>query len=114
MLADSSCPLCNEAAETAAHLYTGCWFASEIWFRIGNWCRLQPFYAFHVSDLLMLSETGSKNKDQQQLIRGIIYTSMWCIWNELNAKIFTGKCRRVVEVVENIKSSTFFWVRHRS
>ncbi|PWA67186.1 reverse transcriptase domain, Reverse transcriptase zinc-binding domain protein [Artemisia annua] len=113
-LADLNCPMCNEAAESVTHLFTGCWYASEVWSRVGSWCRLNPIYAFDVSDLLLISDTCSKNKDEKQVIRGIIYTSMWCIWNEQNAKIFTGKCRRAVEVVENIKSYAFFWVRQRS
>ncbi|PWA38429.1 reverse transcriptase domain, Reverse transcriptase zinc-binding domain protein [Artemisia annua] len=113
-LDDLLCPLCNTVAETATHLFTGCFFTSEIWARVGSWCRLNPIFAFEVSDLAMMADTYSKTKEEKQIIRGIIYTSMWCIWNERNARIFTGKSRKAIEVVETIKSSSFFWVRHRS
>lgn len=109
-----SCPLCDADLETSIHLFTGCLFSSEIWARVGSWCRLSPIFAFDVRDLLMMADNLTKTKKEKQIIRGIIFTTMWSIWNERNARIFNGKSRRAIEVVETVKSSSFFWIRNRS
>ncbi|PWA75320.1 reverse transcriptase domain, Reverse transcriptase zinc-binding domain protein [Artemisia annua] len=109
-----SCPLCDADQETAMHLFTGCLYTSEIWSRVGAWCRLSPIYAFEVADLIMLADNQMKNKKEIQIIQGIIFTTIWSIWNERNARIFNNKSRRAIELAENVKVSTFFWIRHRS
>ncbi|PWA64830.1 reverse transcriptase domain, Reverse transcriptase zinc-binding domain protein [Artemisia annua] len=78
------CPLCDADQETSTHLFTGCLFTSEIWSRVGAWCRLSPVFAFDISDLLMLADNQTKTKKEIQALRGIIYTAMWSIWNERN------------------------------
>ncbi|XP_022041989.1 uncharacterized protein LOC110944644 [Helianthus annuus] len=111
---DGSCAICNEDLETMMHLFTGCVFSDEIWARVGSWCRLSPIYAFEVKDLLKMAGTQTKTKKEKYILRGIIYTTMWSIWNERNARIFKGNSRKLVEVVEIVKSTAFLWIRHRS
>ncbi|PWA50793.1 RNA-directed DNA polymerase, eukaryota, Reverse transcriptase zinc-binding domain protein [Artemisia annua] len=108
------CPLCDADQETSTHLFTGCLFTSVIWSRVGAWCRLSPVFAFDISDLLMLVDNQTKTKKEIQTLRGIIYTAMWSIWNERNDRVFNNKSLRAIEVVKNIKLSSFFWIRHRS
>ena len=56
------CPLCDVDQETSTHLFTGCLFTSEIWSRVGVWCRLSLVFAFDISDLLMLADNQTKTK----------------------------------------------------
>lgn len=109
-----SCVLCNSDSETILHLFTGCLFSAEVGSRIGYWCRLEPIFAFDVSVLLKMVNIPLKSKYMKYVLRGIIFTTMWELWNERNTRIFKGKRRRAMEVVESIKSTSFFWIRNRS
>lgn len=108
------CDLCNSVEETSTHLFTGCVFAAEIWSRVEAWCRMAPIFAFEVSDLLKLAGSQATSKDNKYILRGIMISTMWALWNERNNRIFNNKNRRAIEVVENIKSTSFFWIRNRS
>ncbi|XP_021979513.1 uncharacterized protein LOC110875619 [Helianthus annuus] len=88
---DMSCVLCEADSETAIHLFTGCIFSSEIWARVALWCKLAPLFVFDVKDLLSLAETQTKTKQERYILRGIIFTTMWTIWNERNSRVFGGK-----------------------
>ncbi|XP_021986149.1 uncharacterized protein LOC110882437 [Helianthus annuus] len=113
-LQNASCVLCQSDPETAIHLFTGCLFSNEVWSRVGAWCRLSPIFAFDVTDLLQVAETQTNSKEAKYILRGIVFTTMWALWNERNARIFKDKSRRPIEVMENIKSSSYFWIRNRS
>ena len=39
---------------------------------------------------------------------------MWSIWKERNDRIFQGKRRRSIEVVESIKMTSYFWFKNRA
>ncbi|KAJ0454427.1 hypothetical protein HanIR_Chr15g0739921 [Helianthus annuus] len=68
-----------------------------------------------VLDLLHIPETQLTSKDKRYIVRGIVYTTMWVLWNERsNDRIFNNKRRRPAEIVENVKSTAFFWYRNRS
>ena len=108
------CDFCNSNAETSTHLFTGCIFAAEIWSRIEAWCRISPIFAFEVSDLLKVADYQRASKDNKYILRGIIITTLWAVWKERNNRIFNNKRRRAIEVVEHIKSTSFFWIRNRS
>ncbi|XP_021980231.1 uncharacterized protein LOC110876367 [Helianthus annuus] len=108
------CALCNSDEETTLHLYTGCFYATEIWSGIQDWCRLAPIFALEVSDLIKMVDLITTTKQSRYILRGIIITTMWELWNERNNRIFKGKSRRALEVVENIKTTSYFWIRNRS
>ena len=108
------CIFCSFDAESASHLFTGCSFATEVWSRIATWCRLPPIFAFEVTDLINLASYQSPTSKDKYILRGIMVTSIWALWNERNNRIFKGTNRRAIEVVEHIKSYSFFWIRNRS
>ncbi|KAD2805671.1 hypothetical protein E3N88_39048 [Mikania micrantha] len=113
-LQQTSCALCFSEQETAIHFFTGCGFSYEVWRRVETWCHLSPLFVFDVSDLLQVAENQTNSKNARYILRGIVYTTMWALWNERNARIFYNKYRRPIEVMETIKSKTFFWIRNRS
>ncbi|PWA81931.1 reverse transcriptase zinc-binding domain-containing protein [Artemisia annua] len=108
------CVFCSSYAESASHLFTGCIFATEIWSRVATWCRLPPIFAFEVTDLLNLAVYQAPTSNDKYILRGIMVTSIWVLWNERNNRIFKGTKRRAIEVVEHIKTTSFFWIRNRS
>ncbi|PWA92358.1 RNA-directed DNA polymerase, eukaryota, Reverse transcriptase zinc-binding domain protein [Artemisia annua] len=106
------CIFCRFDAESASHLFTGCIFATEVWSRIATWCRLPPIFAFEVTDLINLASYQVPTSKDKYILRGIMITSIWALWNERNNRIFKGTNRRAIEVVEHIKSYSFFWIRN--
>ncbi|KAK9050814.1 hypothetical protein SSX86_030213, partial [Deinandra increscens subsp. villosa] len=113
-LQSDSCIFCQSDQESSLHLFTACIYAHEVWNRLVDWCRLPPFFAFSVQDILQLGESHQVLPSQKTILRGIVYTAIWALWNERNARIFTRKFRRPVEVLESIKTTSFFWFRHRT
>ena len=104
------CNLCDLELETTNHLFTGCVFAAEIWSWVESWCHLPPIFAFDVSDFLKIANLQATSKHSRYILRGIVFTTLWAIWNERNDRIFKGKRRRAIEVVESIKMTSFFLV----
>lgn len=111
---DVSCVFCQSDQESALHLFSGCMFSLEIWNKVSSWCRLGQFFAFDVKDILEFVEAHSISKKKKYALRGIVFTTLWSIWNERNKRVFEDKSKRVSEVVEIIKSTSFFWIRNRA
>ncbi|XP_022004627.1 uncharacterized protein LOC110902226 [Helianthus annuus] len=108
------CAFCQADLETSFHLFTGCMFVQEVWYMVETWCRLNPNILFDVADILKVPETLTLTKKAKHVLRGIVYTTLWVIWNERNNRIFNNKHRRPIEIVETIKFTTFFWICNRS
>ena len=108
------CSLCDSEMETATHMFTGCCFATEVWSRVEAWCRLSPSIMFDVPDIINIASAQANSKRSKYVLQGIVFTSMWVIWKERNERIFNGKRRRAIEVVESIKMTSYFWFRNRS
>ncbi|KAL6510920.1 hypothetical protein OROGR_022044 [Orobanche gracilis] len=113
-LQNDLCGFCDSNAETSTHIFTGCLFVAEIWNRVEHWCRLNPSIVFDVIDLIKITKNHPLTKQARIILRGIIFTSMWTIWNERNDRIFQSKRRRATEVVESIKMTSYFWFKNRS
>ncbi|PWA87559.1 reverse transcriptase domain, Reverse transcriptase zinc-binding domain protein [Artemisia annua] len=108
------CGLCDTDTETSTHIFTGCFFAAEIWSHVDSWCRLTPSIVFDVNDLMKITKSQPLTKQAKYILRGIIFTTLWTIWNERNDRIFQGKRRRATEVVESIKMTSYFLFKNRS
>ena len=108
------CPFCNMVEEDLKHLLVGCGFAYGVWSGICKWCKLDPFFAYAFDDLLMLYKNVHGGKWRKKIIRGIVMITTWVLWNARNAKIFQDKNMKVVEVVAEIKSRAFIWLKNRS
>lgn len=113
-LHQSLCVFCHSMQETITHLFTGCMVTYEVWNRVESWCQLPHSFAFDVQDIILLAENDSYSKDKRHILRGIVYTTLWVIWNERNARIFSNKHRRPIELVQIIKHTSYFWIRNRS
>lgn len=110
----TECRFCQEDLETTSHIFTGCCYSNEVWFRVENWCRISHSFLFDIPDLLKVPECQTEYKDSKHILRGIWYTAIWMIWNERNERVFNDKKRHPVQLVENIKTKAYFWIRNRS
>ncbi|KAJ0456229.1 putative reverse transcriptase zinc-binding domain-containing protein [Helianthus annuus] len=111
---DMSCPLCSTADEDLKHLLVGCGFAYGVWSGICKWCKLDPFFAYDYDDLLMLYKNVHGGKWRKKIIRGIVMVTTWVLWNTRNVKIFQDKDTKIMEVVAEVKSRSFLWLKNRS
>lgn len=108
------CSFCQEELETTLHIFTGCPYSHEVWIRLEDWCKLSHTFFFDIPDILRLPESLSLSKDRKCILRGIVYTALWTLWNERNDRIFNNKQRRPLQIVEHIKSTSYFWICNRS
>ncbi|KAJ0482194.1 putative reverse transcriptase zinc-binding domain-containing protein [Helianthus annuus] len=111
---DVLCPMCSVADEDIRHLMVGCEFAYGVWTVICKWCKLDPFFAYDYDDLLMLYKNVHAGKWRKKIIRGIVMIITWVIWNTRNAKVFQNSSTNIIDVVAEVKSRSFLWLKHRS
>ncbi|PWA53873.1 RNA-directed DNA polymerase, eukaryota [Artemisia annua] len=111
---EGSCALCGEGSESVEHLFTNCWVAMRVWNHICSWTRVQHFFAFSFRDLIEVHKhVGLKGK-AKKVFQGIIFLSCWVIWRARNKLKFEGKQVKIEEVISDIKSIGFLWVRSRA
>ncbi|PWA80208.1 RNA-directed DNA polymerase, eukaryota [Artemisia annua] len=110
---EGMCSVCEEGLESVEHLFTSCSVALMVWNLICKWTHVQRFFAFSFKDLIeMHDHVGLKGK-AKVVFQGIIFISCWAIWRARNKLKFEGIKIKVEEVVSEIKSMGFLWVRSR-
>ncbi|KAJ0427646.1 putative RNA-directed DNA polymerase [Helianthus annuus] len=108
------CALCGELEETCEHLFVTCQFAQIIWHVIGQWCKYPALYAFCFRDVLDFYKWAPGGKKKRKAFQAITLITIWCIWKQRNEIVYGGSQLSVANVVEEIKSRSFFWVRIRA
>ncbi|XP_022014135.1 uncharacterized protein LOC110913621 [Helianthus annuus] len=113
-VADISCPLCASGDETAAHLFTACCFAAEVWAKVSRWCKVPYLVAFSFKDIIQAHlHCGLKGKEQL-MYQGIVIITCWLIWKARNELVFSGKPPKAEDVFCSIKSVSYLWFKYRS
>ncbi|KAJ0599091.1 putative RNA-directed DNA polymerase [Helianthus annuus] len=113
-VADISCPLCATGDETAAHLFTACCFAAEVWSKVSRWCKVPYLVAFSFKDIIQAHlHCGLKGKEQL-MYQGIVIVTCWLIWKARNELVFSGKPPKAEDVFCSIKSVSYLWFKYRS
>ncbi|PWA75409.1 RNA-directed DNA polymerase, eukaryota, Reverse transcriptase zinc-binding domain protein [Artemisia annua] len=111
---EAICSICGEDNESVEYLFTSCWVAMLVWNHICSWTRVQCFFAFSFRDLIEVHEhVGLKGK-AKKVFQGIIFLSCWVIWRARNKSKFEGKKVKIEEIISDIKSIGFLWVRSRA
>ena len=113
-IVDVACPLCEAANEEINHLFAGCGYSFGVWNYICRWCKLDPFFAYDFDDLLQLFRNVHGGKWRKKIVRGIVMVTVWVIWKTRNEKVFQQVSRQVRELVAEVKSFSFLWLKNRS
>ena len=107
------CSLCSDGEESADHLIISCYIAAATWQAISDWCNIPPLFAFSIKELLLVHEDNRYGKVKKAHLQAVIYTTCWCIWKERNEAIFKNKRPSVSNIVREVKSLSFLWVKNR-
>ena len=100
---DSSCVLCGEEEENRDHLFFGCAYASNVWRRVLH--RNQQGYNC-VNWQEELNEAIHRFRGSSlaaRLGRLTMAVTMYCIWEERNARIFQHICRTEDAIMASIQ-----------
>ncbi|MFS8023181.1 hypothetical protein Hanom_Chr16g01448441 [Helianthus anomalus] len=62
----------------------------------------------------MLYKNVHGGKWRKKIIRGIVMVTTWALWNTRNVEIFQDKDTKIMEVVAEVKSRSFLWLKNRS
>lgn len=111
---DLACGLCGSADETGDHLFCDCRIAMEVWNYVGSWCRLAPIFLFSRMDIFDIHQVEGLNKKGKELVKGIIYTTVWCLWKARNEKRFSNISIDSRRILQDIKTYSFLWYSNRA
>ena len=109
-----SCPLCEGAVETSAHLFFECCVVKDIIRKICIWwnVNVMEFSSFDgwASWILNL-RISSKHKN---ILEGVCYALWWFIWTFRNKKIFGVMSPSKANIYDDVVLYSFYWCRYRS
>ncbi|XP_076931545.1 uncharacterized protein LOC143596728 [Bidens hawaiensis] len=107
------CPLCGEVDETVEHIFASCGFAQHVWQTLAHWSNIPNCYVFSVRDILEMHKYSGFNSDKREMFQGVCLTALWVIWKARNEVVFNGRPAILGEVVADIKSLAFLWLKNR-
>ncbi|XP_021990982.1 uncharacterized protein LOC110887718 [Helianthus annuus] len=114
-LQETSCKICGEGDEDAAHILINCNFARRVWEAVQIWTGLSMVNdVSNVYDLLKKTTESNKSRCKRKILHAIAIQTMWLLWRNRNDKIFSGRSRTVQMIIEEIKDASFLGVRQRS
>ncbi|XP_022023779.1 uncharacterized protein LOC110924045 [Helianthus annuus] len=108
------CSFCDEYEKSVDHLFTACSVAIRVWAAVSAWCNIPPIFAFEFKDLLDIHNSLQMGKKAKKLILGLVIISCWCIWKCRNELVFKQSRRSLQDILAEIKSRGFGWVKNRS
>ena len=112
-LHSTRCPLCDEALETAQHLFVECMVAKDIWIMIKKWWGLGE-YPRQLHDLLSWSHSVPLETLTKVCFDVVICTTTWTIWRYRNRVCFDPKPPRKDTLMEEIQILSHSWICHRN
>ncbi|KAJ0609369.1 putative reverse transcriptase zinc-binding domain-containing protein [Helianthus annuus] len=110
----TECIICREYPETSDHLLVSCGYAQIVWQALFQWCKTHPILAFSLRDILDSYKQLDGSKERRKAFHAVCLVTVWSIWNMRNELMFRGKDKSVNNIVEEIKTKSFLWIKNRS
>nr|GEV52053.1 hypothetical protein [Tanacetum cinerariifolium] len=83
------CLVCSEHAESVDHLFFTCEMARDIWVRLARWCQLVILDVPNITEWFSWLDTTQLSKKAMIILKGVVATMLWSIWNFRNTLIFS-------------------------
>ncbi|KAL4583053.1 hypothetical protein LXL04_007617 [Taraxacum kok-saghyz] len=112
-LSSSVCGTCGVAEESVDHLLRDCSWAKEVWSSIQLWCDIDLSNVGSIDCLLNTGHEFLKSPIQLKVTNAVILTTLWAIWKARNARVFNNIETPPAKVLEDIKTSSFLWIKNR-
>ncbi|PWA54475.1 RNA-directed DNA polymerase, eukaryota [Artemisia annua] len=78
------CSACQDAPESAAHLFFECDFVKKLWTDIFSWCCISPREIHNPLDLTLALDVGPRNISFKMCIDAVFCTTCWWLWRARN------------------------------
>jgi hypothetical protein len=113
-VADSTCPVCGDVAETPGHLFLHCSFASTVWYALNRWLGVMvvlPADAV-MSYCVLVGSGGNKKVRRGYSIVWLAY--VWILWRVRNDRVFNNITENIDDTVDTIQRISWQWYLHKT
>ncbi|XP_021980075.1 uncharacterized protein LOC110876206 [Helianthus annuus] len=110
---DVNRPFCNSNEETVGHIFTSCSAASIVWQHVSIWCKVTPFSASTVREILEIHDHVDLKGPAKDVLHGIIIIGCWSLWRARNGIKFENKQVRIEDIIREVKSVGYLWISSR-
>ncbi|KAK9075730.1 hypothetical protein SSX86_004059 [Deinandra increscens subsp. villosa] len=107
------CSRCNLHEEDVSHALLLCAHTSEIWNKIGLWCKFQFNTTSNLELLFSQIKDLNNSCRSENLLLTIAMATCWTIWKSRNKKDFEDRNIPPGLLVDEIKADSFMWIRCR-
>ena len=98
---DNACALCDQALETACHLFLGCVFSRQVWHALLEPIHLVALLPDRVQELdkWWIQQRGLIDLASRPLFDSLLLLVAWTIWKERNCRLLGRRPSLVLDVV---------------
>lgn len=85
-----TCAMCDQAPETVAHLFVGCVFSREVWFKLLQPLGLSSLMPMGEPDLgqWWIHQRSRLDRASRPLFDSLVLLVAWAVWKERNGRVF--------------------------
>jgi hypothetical protein len=107
-----ACALCDQASETCGHLFLGCAFGRELWFKLLAPVGLATLVPEHDDNLgaWWLRQRRRLDRNNRPPFDSLMLIIAWCLWKERNARTFRQTSRNARDIFKVVVAKAEDWV----
>ncbi|KAF5772197.1 hypothetical protein HanXRQr2_Chr13g0573991 [Helianthus annuus] len=95
-------------------VWRACSLAICVWAAFSDWCNIPPIFTFEFKDLMDIHNSNQERKKMKKILWGLVIIVCWCLWKARNDLVFNQHRRSSQEILIDIKSRGFGWLKNRS
>jgi hypothetical protein len=107
--ADQICAACGGEVETPIHLFLYCEFALQVWEKLHSWLGLGYMLPQNLVSLFHFFAVYRGQKTRRKGLMMVWNAAVWALWRRRNKLIFENETISVLDLVEEIKVSSWHW-----